>query len=257
MPSPNIPLFFPGDLYVNGLQIEYLSSKTITLKPGSARNTTNVNDITLDAEVVIDGRRVGANGCDIDVFPAMVTGIYAVFVIGDSTLFQPTAGLFVAQQSNALTSDPIPSLPFGYDMYRRVGWVTLTNGNIEIFYQYGTDQTRTIYYDEPLEVLSAGAATSYNTVNLDNVVPDRACEVNFQLDFTPNSAANVAEFTIGAGLGISMFEYGCGVAARQKVSTWMPVTTGENNAAISYKVTSGSDALTMDVIGYKDYLVPR
>lgn len=252
--NPNVPVVNAGDYYVNGLRLEYVDLQKISISPGAARDSKNINDIILNETITLNGLTTGANGVDIDPMPNTGNFMYAVFVIGDSTGYKPTAGLFVLEQDNAIHTDPIPSLPFGYDMYRRVGWVSLGSGTLYEFFQYGNDQNRWMYYEEPITVLQSGAATTYNTINLGTFVPDRMCNLYVDIDFTPNTASNIASFTIGDGLGIPMVRYGTGVAARQRGSFIMPGGLGELNAAFSYKVVSASDSLTLAIIGYEDTL---
>src|SRR5271166_4745373 len=187
MPIPNAPIVNAGLLYVNGLGIAKTAAKIISLAAGAARDTTNTNDIILpaaSAPLSINGANVGANG--VDVAAIIASNFYAVYVIGDSTEYQPVAGLLSLNFST-------PSLPSTYDMYRRVGWV-LTDGSANIlqFWQYGTGQGRMYYYDVGISELSGGSSTTYAAISLAASVPPLATEVLFKVTYTPNSAGDIA-----------------------------------------------------------------
>ena len=111
---PNTPIVNAGLKYANGLQLAWASDETITIAAGAARDSSNTNDIVLDASVTVSNIVSGANGLDTGSVAANT--MYAVYLIGDSTGYESTAGLLSTDASS-------PNLPGGYDMYRRIGWV--------------------------------------------------------------------------------------------------------------------------------------
>jgi len=244
--SVTLPIANAGLKYVNGLEIAKNAAKTISLASGAARDSSNTNDITLSAAVTINGEVVGANGVDAAAIAA--SSMYAVYVIGDSRKYEATAGLL---SLNAST----PSLPAGYDMYRRVGWV-LTDGtpNILQFWQHGSGQERQYYYDVGISELSGGSATSYTAIDLATSVPPIATDVMLDIAYTANGATNKAEFLpFGSSTANGIVRFGCGVAAAQVGSACVPCRLDGSVPKIQYKVAA-SDALTLLVTGYKDYL---
>jgi hypothetical protein len=255
MTTPNNPIVNAGLLYVNGLGISKTAAKQITMQLGAARDSTNTNDIILGttasvpvaAPIVINGATVGANG--VDVAAIILNKFYAVYLIGDSTDHNASAGLL---SLNATT----PSLPSGYDMYRRVGWI-LTDGsaNILLFWQYANGNSRTYYYDVGISELSGGTSTSYAPVDLSTAVPPIATEVLALITFTANGATDIAHFLpFGSTATNGIVEFGYGVAAAQVGMATIPCQLNAAAPTIQYKVTSGSDALTVLVAGYKDLL---
>lgn len=117
--QPQTPIVNAGLKYVNGLVLSnslVAPNTQLVLSAGQARDHTNVNDMLLNVDAVIDGLHVGANGMDEVVLAP--NGMYAAYVIGDSTLHNPVAGLL------SLVSNAQPFLPFGYDMYRLVGYAS-------------------------------------------------------------------------------------------------------------------------------------
>lgn len=248
MTTPNTPIVNAGIKYITDLQIAKTAAKTISMAAGAARDSTDTNDIILNSAVTINGAAVGANGVDVAVLVAST--MYAVYVIGDSTAYQSTAGLL------SLASSSTPNLPAGYDMSRRVGWI-LTDGSANIlqFWQYGQGQNRTYYYDVGISALSAGTATSFTAINLSTSVPPRATEVMFDIAYTANSATDTAQFLpYGSSASNGIVRFGTGVAAAQVGSITVPAQLNAGVPEVLYKVTSGSDSLTLLTTGFKDYL---
>jgi len=254
MTIPNNPIVNSGLLYINGLQIsDTTDSSTLTKKlflmPGMARNSTNIADITLSSTITMDGEQVGANGTDAN--PLIASTFYAVYVIGDSTGYKPTGGIF-SLSPNA------PAIPAGYDMFRRIGWIlTDSSANILPFWQYGNAQDRTYYYDNGINALVGGVSTTFVPVNLSPSVPPISTEVLFQVAYTASVATHIAKFiTFGSGSPSSLIStFGYGVAAIQNGMLTVPaqLQSAGVNPSILYKVEAG-DALTLITSGYKDYL---
>jgi hypothetical protein len=246
MATPMTPIVNAGILYVNGLGISKSTSKIVIMATGAARDSGNVNDITLNSSASINGATVGANGVDVAVLVA--SSLYAVYVIGDSSGYHATAGIF----SLAATG---PSLPFGYDMYRRVGYIlTDSSANILQFWQYGAGGVREMYYDVGISVLSAGSSTTYANVDLTAAVPIASLNVLFDVAYTPNSATNLAQFLpYGSSATNGIVRWGAGVAAAQVTSLVIPCGVNAGKPEIQYKVAA-SDSLTLLVTGYFDQL---
>lgn len=259
MSIPNSPIVNAGLLYVTGLGISKTAAKQITMQLGAARDSTNINDILLGATsatpdepttpgvpLVINGAAVGANGVDIAAIVA--SSFYAVYIIGDSTRYQATAGLLSLSATT-------PSLPFGYDMYRRVGWV-LTDGSADIlqFWQFGSGSGRMYYYDVGISITSI-PETSFTPLSLATAVPPIATEVLFNSTYTPNSATNTAQFLpYGSSASNGIIQIGFGVAAAQVSMVTIPCELNTTAPTILYKMTSGSDTLALLVAGFKDNL---
>lgn len=258
MPIPNTPIVNAGLLYVNGLGISAVgANKLLTMQLGAARDSTNTNDIILDITnpnevngfITINGAKVGVNG--VDMAPIVLSSFYAVYVIGDSTDYQPTAGLL---SLNAIQ----PSLPEGYDMYRRVGWVlTDASANILRFWQYGSGQGRMYYYDVGITVLTAGTAATFTEVNLGTSVPALSTEALFMYTFVPTAATDFAEFLpFGSTATNGIVQVGGTVAASQTGMVTVPTAPDLStppDAAILYRVT-GTATLTLVLAGFRDIL---
>lgn len=240
------PIVNAGLKYVNGLDIAKTAAKTISMAAGAARDSTNVNDIVLSSAVTINGAAVGANG--VDLAAIVLNSFYAVYVIGDSSKYNATAGLL----SLSATS---PNLPAGYDMFRRVGWV-LTDGSANIlqFWQNGVGQERTYWYDVGISELSAGSSATFAAIDLATSVPPIATDVVFDALYTPNGATEVAEFLpFGSSASNGIVKLGTGVAGAQRAMITVPCRLDSGVPKVQYKVTSG-DTLTLLTAGYRDYM---
>lgn len=262
MSLPNNPIVNAGLLYVNGLQIVNTTYdapvSTIFMLKGAARDATNTSDIILSDTITLDIKKVGANGLDIGT--PIPNSFYAVYVIGDSTDNNPTAGLFSFAPVSDADTPPTPHLPLGYDMYRRVGWI-LTQSSIVIsnFSQSGAGQSRTYYYFGPINVLTGGASTTYFPVDLYTCVPPisqpelaAVNEVLLNVNYTPSSVNHYVEFNDFSANGVfsnGIVQLGSGVAGQQFGSIRVPSQAQQ----IFYRVAAG-DSLTLSVTGYTDYL---
>jgi len=254
---PQTPIVNAGERYITGLSLAWVDDTHITISEGQARDSLNINDISLGTYVfneetvgaTINIGVVGANGTDR---PVAASSRYAIFVIGDSTGYNASAGL-----ASVSTNDPI--LPKGYDMFRRVGFVS-TDGSTHIrkFYQYGEGMIRSYYFDVPETLLSGGSDTSFTAVTLTASLGGLpiSTEVLLGVTYTPNSAANVAHFLPdGSTATNGLVRFGCGVAAVQQGTITVPAIGALGTTKFLYKV-SASDSLTLTMAGYKDYLYP-
>lgn len=243
---PNTPIVNAGLKYANGLELAWATATTLTVAAGAARDSSNINDIILDAAVTINGATNGANALDTGSLANNTH--YAVYVIGDSTGYE-SAGALLS------TSATAPNLPAGYDMYRRIGWV-LTDGSAEflLFWQYGSNQDRVYYYDVGISELSGGSSTSYAAIDLASSVPAIATQVIMDVAYTANGATNNAEFLpFGSSATNGIVRFGYGVAAAQVGQAVIPCRLDSGVPKIQYKVDT-SDALTLLTAGYHDYI---
>lgn len=222
-----------GSLYINGLGIAPGSTTTkINLAAGAARDSTNQNDIVLSSAVTINAATNGANGLDTGALGAST--FYYVFVIGSSlganpdvnidkqvsTLASGTTVLNGTVIAEGQVTQPVynvannyqpagllslsataPTLPIGYDMFRRVGAVLTSGGSVFLpFWQSenGNGTSRTMWYDAPISVLAATAQAAFTAQSLAAAVPAVAAagantQVILQADLLPNAAANFVE----------------------------------------------------------------
>lgn len=181
--QPNYPIVNLGELYANGAGLSVASNTTLGIGTGQLRDSTNINDIVIGTALVINSAVNGVNGLDSGTIANST--FYAVFVIGDSTQNNPTAGLIS-------TSATAPVLPAGYDMMRRVGWA-LTDGAAHFLKgtQTGAKNStlRKWWWDAPISVLGATAAAAFTAQSLAVAVPPIATVVTLQATLVANAAS--------------------------------------------------------------------
>ena len=231
----NIVVGFPmvnaGSLYINGLGIAPgASTLKVAVAAGAARDSTNQDDIVLPAAASINFSVTGANGLDTGTIAAST--FYYVYVIGSSLSANPDTnvdlqvspiggtsinGTILTQTSistpaynvqNNLQpaglvslSATAPTLPLGYDMFRRIGAVLTGGGSTVLpFWQDngGNGSGRKMWYDAPISVLAATAAAAFTAQSLAVAVPAIALgsantDVVLQADLLPNAPADFVE----------------------------------------------------------------
>lgn len=263
--QPNVPIVNAPSLYVNGLNLSWpvqAPSHVVYLSFGAARNNTNVNDIVLNEQVIIDANVVGAaNGLDTGVFTENV--VYAVYVIGDSTGYQSSAGLLSA-------SFVQPNLPFGYDMYRRVGTAPsyLQAASVPSFadmWQQGDGELKQNFYYGSPSALVNGNATVWTEVALNQmaqaVVPpvDHGMAV-LSLIFTAavdGDTPNIVPFRSDFASFPTFVSFANVIAPAALQLSYvvdMPYALNAGVPTVVYNVTNAGDTLTLSVVGFYDYL---
>lgn len=257
MTIPQTPIVNAPELYIYGLGLAIFNGVTFTVGSGAARNSSNINDMSLAASsTLVTCSRVGANGLDAGSLAAST--FYAVHLIGDSTGYRPTACLVSLSAIN-------PILPSGYDMFRRIGWARTDGSSSFVSMRIiGNSANRFYYYDIPLTILTGGNATTFATgsINLSSsfFVPPFSqlgafsSQVNINIAFTPASATNVAEFDVANSSTAAIIRFGTGVAGPQVGNTTVPVATSPSGTFFNYRVSNAGDSLTLTIAGFSDPL---
>lgn len=280
MPTPNTPIVNQGLLYVNNLQMsagalngDNLTTATVIVAAGQCRDSTDTNDIDLSAAATLNpvASNTGkVNGLDVGTIA--IDLLYAVYVIADSTAYRPTGTLL---SLNFTT----PTLPFGYDMFRRVGTVLTAHGAARFVYfnQRGNGAGRDIWYSYNTLVLNAGNQTALTAINLTklaagnaNVVPLTASKAYVFAALTADAgAARSAIFSADATItvangGAIAADPGTGevimsafTSTAVNASLIVPVTPSAGPVLpmqTFYAVSNGAAALNVSVQGYQDLL---
>ena len=245
---PNTAIVNKPYVNIDGLKISRPSVSAIGVEAGRARNSTNVNDIVISEALVLNCLVNGANGLDAGALANNL--MYNVYVIGDSNNLEAPAGIV------SLASNAQPDLPFGYDMWRRIGAVR-TDGSAEflVFDQTGDGKERTMWYRTAFatDVAGAGASATFAAVDLSSSVPSTAQVLVAKCAFTPTAANDPLELRSGnsttdSGQAISSGAVG-GVV--EECNLVCPI--GDAVATgVYYKVTGGSVAISVQ--GYVDVL---
>lgn len=266
----NDPIYALPHLYISGMNISFASTTVIAIAPGQARDANDIIDMPVsfpDANnnitpailfqnyqqpLLINSAVVGANGLDTGTIAA--SSQYAIYLIGDSRGYNPVAGLI------SLTSNAYPTLPSGYDSYRLLGFAATDSSS---HFVYATQKPQNMvnalqYFNSPaITVLSGGNATTFTAIDLtaSSAIPTTTLPniiVELFVTFTPVATGDTVQFrptgsTATAGL-VTITGAAAGVAQTQYVQVIAGV--GSSKPEIDYKVTSGSDAVTVAVASW-------
>lgn len=257
---PQIPIVNAGLLYVNGLVLSNDSVAPNTLlnvSAGAARNSTNINDITLPAAVQLNINAKGLNGLDTGTLANNT--LYTVYAIASSPNLIGNGQTTSAVPAGVIMSlsNTTPTLPRDYDMFRRIGQVRIDTAAIRKFLQTGTANTRVVSYDEALPTAltsdAPGTSVVYTAVLTTQLVPAINTEVKLLVASTPSNAVNSVNLSysgVGAvGQAVVTGDVSA-VVVTSVVSCPQKVTAGVG--AVFYKVVASS--LVLSVAGYVDTL---
>lgn len=215
----------------------------LDIAAGSAFDSNAVYELNSSSPFVLNAAVKGVNGLDAGSLGA--SHLYAVYIIGDSSNYMPVASIL------SLASNSAPSMPFGYDSYRKIGYAASDgSSHFLLMYQYGNGNLRYFKYDAPqASAVTAGASATYAAVALTNFVPPQNnVVVSVAYAFTPAAASNVLNFQpYGAtGDAVTITSQVTAVILSDNVD----VMARLNSAApsISYKISGG--AVAINVAGF-------
>lgn len=245
--SISTPVVNAGQYYINGLELSSLTATTMFVAKGQCRDSTNVNDIFLPADITINAAIQGAAG--IDQGALVATTFYAVYAVGDS--FGNNVGTAVISANLAA-----PLMPEGYNMFFRIGYIK-TDGAAHIlaFRQDGCGLDRWMWYDVAIATgITSGSSATFADVDcsagLPNSVPTM---VNFLCVFTPTAATDTLELKPGDSAATNGYARASGaVAAIAETVNMVCPTDAPNTEAVAYLVTGS--AVAIDVAAYLDQL---
>lgn len=262
--TPEIPMVNAGLLYVNGLQLtnDATTPNTVfNVAAGACRDSSNINDIVISSSVAVSTARVGVRGLDVGTIAA--SSLYAVYAIGSSANQLGNGQSYSAYPGTVVISADFtkPVLPFGYDMYRRIGTIATDNASaIRLFVQAGTGSVRTMWYGSPIATLiTAGASTTYASIGLNAVslvVPAQVCIVHLDITLTPQAAGNKVTLkpaTSGTSTNYASLSGDVAAVAHNDMLSCVTGISG-NFSALSYKVSNAGDAVAISVRGFEDNL---
>jgi hypothetical protein len=266
----NDPIYALPHLYISGMNISYASTTVIAIAPGQARDGNDIIDMPIsfpDANnninpailfqnyqqpILINSTVNGINGLDTGTIAASTQ--YAIYVIGDSRGYNLVGGLL------SLTSNAAPTLPFGYDSYRLLGF-TATDGSSHFVYSTQKPQNMKYalqYVNSPaITVLTGGNATTFTAIDLttNSAIPTTTLPnviVDLFVTFTPAAAGDIVQFrptgSSATGGLVTITGAAAGYAQTQYIQAIAGV--GSSKPEIDYKVTSSSDAVTVAVASW-------
>ena len=261
-------------LYISGLWLSAAAptaAASIVVAPGAARDMNNTLDMVVGLQnyagidlppaqfqgyqpgLLVSSLVNGVNGLDTGAIAASTQ--YAVYLIGDSRLYNPTAAVL------SLTSNyPGPLMPKGYDSYRLIGFWQ-TDGSKQ--FVYATHKPQNIsglltYYNVPaVSVLSGGNATTFTAIDLttNSAIPTTTLPnviVTLLVVFTPAAIGDVVQFRPTGSAATSGLATIVGQAAGIAQTQYIQVIAGVGSSKpeIDYLVTSSSDAVSVSVAAW-------
>lgn len=244
-------------LGIYGLLVSKASDSTLEISAGRCKDSSNKIDIgvgsdyaqwtggSVSAPLTIDVSVVGANGIDAGSLAA--SKVYSVYVIADSSGEKSVAGLC------SLASNSTPTLPFGYDAYRLVGYA-VTDSSVDFLdmYQMGKGHSRKVLFDVIQgSSVTAGAATTYTAVDLSALVPPVSkAQALVEGVLTPGAAGRKAFFQSYDGTGAQAEIWGQVTSVLINAMHWIPLGLNSGAPSIKYKVSNAGDALDINVAGF-------
>ena len=266
----NDPIYSLPWLYISGLNISVASTKILAIAPGQARDSNdnidmpvgfpNLQGNTLPAiqfqgyqpPLLVNCATTGANALDAGALAASTQ--YAIYLIGDSRGYLPVAGIAT------LTSNILPLVPLGYDSYRLIGFME-TDGSSNFVYATHKPQNMVgalAYYNQPaISVLAGGVATTFTAIDLttSGAVPTTTLPnviVELLVTFIPAAAGDTVQFRPTGSTATGGLNTIVGASAGIAQSQYLQVIAGvaSSKPEIDYKVTSGSDAVSVSVVGW-------
>ena len=241
------PIVNLGEKYLVGLGMSRTDDENIAIATGQCRDSTNVWDIVVDSALNADNLTSGANGLDTGSVAANTH--YAVYVIGDTTRHNDPAALLS-------TSFSSPTLPSGYDVFRRIGAVkTDATSDFLEFRQQGAGSDRWMYYDVAIATdITAGASATFAAVDASGGIPNVANAsgmVDMLCLFTPTAPNNTLELRPGSSSAAAGYVRASGAVAAV-VETCNLICPYDASTGVDYKVAGSAVALS--VAGYMDKL---
>lgn len=234
--------------YVYGLGLANNATTPTTaldVAVGSILDSTKTFQMNLDDALVINAANVGVNGLDTGALAAST--VYYVYLIAGTSSGNVPAGLISALDT--------PYLPFGYDIYAKIGYV-VTGAGSTFLTDYWTDDLsswRTFMFDAPqATTVVAGAATAYTAIDLSNFVP--AIEntlVFFSSELTPSAASQTLKLQPETGTGDMVTITGQVAAVIVSSQDLCIATLLVGVPTINYKVSNAAAAAYIAVGGYQ------
>jgi hypothetical protein len=235
--------------YIERFQYSYVNTSTVRIVAGSCRDNQDTHNIISETTNDVNLNNSGVNGLDTGTKAANTW--YYLYVISDSSGINATSGIFSSNST-------IPTLPSGYDKFRRIG--SVRNGaenNIIRFTMQGNTE-RTTHYDASFlttNVLQSGSSTTFVTLGLSSFVSLFSVISLLSLTWQPASGGN--EFCYLRPNGSSSDTNLKRMSIPSLIGTATINTSGmyemETNESqqIQYRVT-GSSNINISVIGYKE-----
>lgn len=266
VPSQANPILSLPFLYTSGMNISVASTTVLAIEPGQCRDMNNTIDMPIafsnlqgitspnilvsnyQPPLYLNSAVNGANGLDQGTLA--VSSNYCIYVIGDSTNKNPTAGLI------SLYSNAYPLIPTGYDSFRLLGFVsTDSSAHFTAASVLNTKYSKGYYLQPNVSVLSGGNATTFTAINLSSAIPtttDPFVIAILSVTFSPSNAASILQFRPTGSSATAGLVTINAITAGNPQQQYQYVMTGVATSvpSIDYKVSNSGDSVNVSVNGY-------
>lgn len=239
---------FPNE-FINGYQLTWIDADTIEISSGFARDSNDDLNLALDSSIQIELSN------DLDTGSEAADTWYAVHVIGDTEEVNPTTAIFSASET--------PTLPSGYDVFRRVGWVkNNASSDILSFEQIGRGSSRTFWWNQEntlTRVLTSGQDLTFTDVDASAYVSPSSNQFIALLSFkTGSGGGSQSDNKVhirgnASSIANSLTIYSSGEKTTDFMNDNITIRC-DDNQIFEYRVDSSSNEATIAVAAYLDVL---
>lgn len=236
--------------FIGGNLPTYNNAASIIIPQGvTAFNSDNTAIIEAAGNLTVSLASSGANG--LDAGSEASDTWYYVYLIGDTSATNPTAGLFSV--TNEAASGTI-TLPSGYDIKRQLPLAVRNDGSSNIIPFYCPDWGEVIYsvqcthsngslQNGTTQVLSAGTATTPTSVSCSSFIPAISEYGYFNYYGSGSHATSLAP----AGSSRVQTVFQTDASGLETGVAWCQTSTAQ---AVEYDRMTGSGSAYLDVMGY-------
>lgn len=237
--------------FLEGARLQRDTNAKAKIFAGFVADSTRTAIIEWTSTLNVDIETSGVGGLDTGSESADTW--YAVHVIGDTTGVNAPAGIFSE-------SPGFPTLPSGYDVFRRVGWVrNPSNSNFLRMRQTGNGRDRWVDWDANDEqfVISGGSASSFTNVDASAYAPStsRRCMIIFYLDTGATGGAdNFLNLREGGATRDFHDFHSPGVATNGEFFTTQANLFLDTLQTFDYAISPVDGSVFIGIRGYEDNL---
>jgi hypothetical protein len=171
--------------FVSGCSVSYTSAASVTVATGVCRDSTDAYDIIVETTHTATITNSGANGLDTGAEAG--NKWYAVYVIAAADGSRVASLL-----SESFTS---PTIPAGYDYFRRVGAVRNDNSSdFLLFYDSGQGRERRVDFDTTITLFTSFTTATWTSKDLSAAIPTTATLGYFYYAYENVGGANTHGF---------------------------------------------------------------
>jgi hypothetical protein len=157
--SQTTTINFAPNRYVMGLNVTWLNNVVATISPGQCRDANNLFDMYVNEPLTLGVLNNGIGGLDVGAL--LPNNSYSIYIVSDPQNTIPPYAIA------SLTSNPLPLMPYNYQIYRRIGYFTTsTTPVVNTYLTSGQNNDKVINLDVEVSISLTANSPSYTTVAL-------------------------------------------------------------------------------------------